>query len=85
MVENYLVLGHSIHKLPTTNRKGMYLIAFQNPAEARGTGGIIGRFTSIQIANVKLTVMRVGSNAQLMPLPDFPDFISKDFRAPVRE
>lgn len=56
-----------------------YLLAFQNPAEARGTGGIIGGYASIQVLNGKITVLRVGSNAQLHSLQDSPIFISKEF------
>lgn len=56
-----------------------YLIAFQNPAEARGTGGIIGGYASIRVINGKTTVLRVGSNVQLHSLQDSPVFISKEF------
>ena len=61
------------------NGSRTYLIAFQNPAEARGTGGIIGGYASIKVAHGKITVLRVGSNAQLHSLPDSPVFISKEF------
>ena len=56
-----------------------YLIAFQNPAEARGTGGIIGGYASIEVDKGHVKVLRLGSNAQLHSLEAPPIFISKDF------
>lgn len=42
-----------------------YLVSFQNSAEARGTGGILGAYAVIEIKKGKLTVLKTGSNASL--------------------
>ncbi|CAN2213002.1 Protein of unknown function DUF4012 [Candidatus Nanopelagicaceae bacterium] len=49
-----------------------YMIAFQNSAEARGTGGILGAFAIIDLNKGALTVVRTGSNAVLYSLKDVP-------------
>ena len=41
-----------------------YLIAFQNSAEARGTGGILGAFAIIEFEKGKLRIIKTGSNDQ---------------------
>jgi Protein of unknown function (DUF4012) len=45
-----------------------YFVAFQNPAEARGTGGLLDAFAVVTADDGQIAVERVGSNAQL---PDF--------------
>jgi hypothetical protein len=47
-----------------------YFLAFQNPAEARGTGGLLDAFAILSASNGKVTIDRVGSNGQLPELPD---------------
>jgi hypothetical protein len=42
-----------------------YLVVFQNNAEARGTGGLVGAFAVIQATKGRLTVVRLGSDADL--------------------
>ena len=49
-----------------------YLVAFQNSAEARGTGGLIGAFAIIQFDRGKLAVLKTGSNAVLKSLNEIP-------------
>jgi uncharacterized protein Usg len=49
-----------------------YLVAFQNSAEARGTGGIIGAFAVISLDKSRFTVERVGTNAILQSLDEIP-------------
>ena len=49
-----------------------FLLAFQNSAEARGTGGILGSYAIIKIENGKLTVQQTGSNAGLKSLEEIP-------------
>ena len=61
------------------NSPRRYLIAFQNPAEARGTGGIIGGYASIEVNKGHVKVLRLGSNAQLHSMDAPPIFISQDF------
>ena len=42
-----------------------YLIAFQNSAEARGTGGILGAYAIIEFDNGDIKILKTGSNAEL--------------------
>lgn len=56
-----------------------YIIAFQNSAEARGTGGILGAFAIVQISKGNLTVIRTGSNAILKSLEELPIRMPSDF------
>jgi hypothetical protein len=42
-----------------------YLLAFQTPAEARGTGGLLGGFGILRFDNGIPTVEKLGSNAEL--------------------
>lgn len=56
-----------------------YLIAFQNNAEARGTGGIIGGYAEIQVTNGQIKILRLGSNAKLKSLDVMPILISSEF------
>jgi len=54
------------------DRPKRYMISFQNPAEARGTGGILGAYAIIEINRGKLTVLRASSNAGLQHLTTLP-------------
>lgn len=49
-----------------------FLLAFQNSAEARGTGGILGAYAIVKIENGKLSVQETGSNAGLKSLEVIP-------------
>jgi hypothetical protein len=49
-----------------------FMIAFQNSAEARGTGGILGAFAIIAMENGHLRVERTGSNIALKSLNEIP-------------
>ena len=49
-----------------------YLVAFQNNAEARGTGGIIGAFAVVTVESGKAKVEKVGTNAILQSLQEIP-------------
>jgi hypothetical protein len=42
-----------------------YLMVFQTPAESRGTGGLVGSYAIIKIANGKITRERTGSDDEL--------------------
>jgi len=42
-----------------------YLISFQNSAEARGTGGILGAYAVVEMEQGRFTVLQSGSNASL--------------------
>jgi hypothetical protein len=56
-----------------------YMIAFQNSAEARGTGGILGAFAIIDLNKSSLSVVRTGSNAVLYSLKDVPVKVPEEF------
>ena len=56
-----------------------YMIAFQNSAEARGTGGILGAFAIIDLNKGALSVVRTGSNAVLYSLKDVPVKVPAEF------
>ena len=56
-----------------------YMIAFQNSAEARGTGGILGAFAIIDLNKSSFSVVRTGSNAVLYSLKDVPVKVPAEF------
>jgi len=51
--------------LAGTDKPKKYLVAFQNSAEARGTGGILGAYAIIQVSNGDIKIVKTGSNAEL--------------------
>ena len=57
-----------------------YLIVFQNPAEARGTGGIIGGFAVIKVQNGHFQVANVGANTDLKSLSKLPIEMPNDYK-----
>jgi hypothetical protein len=56
-----------------------YMIAFQNSAEARGTGGILGAFAIVDMNKGSFAVIRTGSNAVLYSLKDVPVKVPAEF------
>ena len=56
-----------------------YLIAFQNSAEARGTGGILGAYAVMKIDKGKTSFTAFGSNAGLIQLKDTPIAMPAEF------
>ena len=58
-----------------------YLISFQNSAEARGTGGILGAYALIEINKGSLKVIKTGSNASLygISLTEIPVDVPAEF------
>jgi len=58
-----------------------YLISFQNSAEARGTGGILGAYALIELDKGNLKVLQTGSNAALygISLKEIPVAVPADF------
>jgi hypothetical protein len=56
-----------------------YMIAFQNSAEARGTGGILGAFAIVEMNKGAFSVIRTGSNAVLYSLKDVPVKVPAEF------
>lgn len=72
-IENELrTLIHNAPVLAGVDGPKKYLVAFQNSAEARGTGGLIGAFAIIQFDRGKLAVLKTGSNAILKSLNEIP-------------
>ena len=59
-----------------------YLIAFQNSAEARGTGGILGAYAIIEFYKGSLKVIQTGSNEPLygISLKKIPTDVPDEFR-----
>jgi hypothetical protein len=51
--------------LAGTDKPRKYLISFQNSAEARGTGGILGAYALIELDKGDLKILQTGSNASL--------------------
>jgi hypothetical protein len=56
-----------------------YLIAVQNPAEARGTGGLLAAYVLLEARAGRLTLVKVGANSDLhdgtaVPVDLGPDF-----------
>ena len=60
----------------------LYLVSFQNSAEARGTGGILGAYALIKIDKGAITILRTGSNEALygMSLKKIPIQVPDEFK-----
>jgi len=56
-----------------------YLLAFQNSAEARGTGGILGAYAIVIFDKGKLKVERTGTNIALKSLNEIPISVSEEY------
>jgi hypothetical protein len=56
-----------------------YLLVFQNSAEARGTGGIIGAYAVVNFHKGVLTVERKGSNAELQHSSKLPIDLGSEY------
>ena len=54
------------------DRPKQYMISFQNSAEARGTGGILGAYAIIEVNRGKLEVIKASSNVGLQHLTTLP-------------
>jgi len=67
-----LFLVDNFPELMGFDRPKRYMISFQNSAEARGTGGILGAYAIIEINRGKLTVVRASSNVGLQHLTTLP-------------
>ena len=70
--------------LAGANGPKKYLIAFQNSAEARGTGGILGAFAIIEFHHGKLRVLKTGSNAILKSLQEIPITMPAEYKSLYR-
>ncbi|MBL8931474.1 MAG: DUF4012 domain-containing protein [Kineosporiaceae bacterium] len=56
-----------------------YFVAFQNPAEARGTGGLLDAFAIVRAEQGRVVVERTGANTQLPQLPESITGIDETF------
>ena len=59
-----------------------YLLAFQTPAEARGTGGLLGGFGIIRFNNGIPTIEHLASNDDLLPL-HCPGCVTREVTAEI--
>lgn len=79
------VLARTMIKLAPSimgsERPKKYLLVFQNSAEARGTGGIIGAYAELQISRGKITVLRQGSNVGLQSQVTIPVAMPDEYNA----
>jgi len=57
-----------------------YLIAFQNPAEARGTGGIIGAYAIVSADKGRIKIDHVGPDTEFIPANSVPISMPQDFQ-----
>ena len=58
-----------------------YFVGFQNPAEARGTGGLLGAYAIVTADRGRVRVARLGANYQLPELPDQVPGLDADYVA----
>ena len=58
-----------------------YLVAFQNNAEARGTGGLLGLYGIVSADRGRLRLERLGSNTDLSNAPALPVDLGPAYRA----
>jgi len=56
-----------------------YFVAFVNPSEARGGGGLFGAYALVRAQAGKLTVLKIGSNSDLPNLQNAPTGLDPDF------
>lgn len=61
-----------VHSLLGAQRSMNYLIAFQNPAESRATGGILGAYAIASASQGHVNITRIGSNLDLHSLDQIP-------------
>jgi len=70
--------------LAGADRPKRYLIAFQNTAEARGSGGILGAYAVVELDQGKLTVIKTGSNEALKWIDEIPIKMPREFTSLYR-
>jgi protein-tyrosine-phosphatase len=58
-----------------------YFLAFQNPAEARGTGGLLGAYGVLEADHGRLRVRHLGPNTELTNPKKLPIDLGKDYQA----
>ncbi|MDQ1603257.1 MAG: hypothetical protein QOE01_1102, partial [Actinomycetota bacterium] len=58
-----------------------YLVAMENPAESRGTGGLLGAFGVVSADSGRLRLLRTGPNSDLQDEKRLPVDLGPDYRA----
>jgi hypothetical protein len=58
-----------------------YLVAFLNPAEIRGGGGLIGSYALLRASAGRLSILRIGAETQLPDLTNVPDGLNAEWLA----
>lgn len=58
-----------------------YFLAFQNPAEARGTGGLVGVFGVLRVDDGRMELLEAAANDELPPLPRPPVDLGAEYTA----
>jgi len=72
------VVSHAF-LLGGAKRPAKYLVAFQNSAEARGVGGLLGAFAVLVIDKGTVRIERTGSNSSLRIYGQLPVSMPKEF------
>jgi len=67
-----LFVAKHFPELAGFDRPKRYMLSFQNSAEARGTGGILGAYAVVEINRGKLEVIKASSNVGLQHLTTLP-------------
>jgi len=70
--------------LAGADRPKRYLIAFQNSAEARGSGGILGAYAVVELDQGKISVIKTGSNEALKWIDEIPIKMPEEFTSLYR-
>jgi len=77
-------IADTVHILPPvlgSTGARTYLVAFVNPAEARGGGGLLGAYALVRADEGRLSVVKIGSNSDLHDLERGPAGLDPDFEA----
>ena len=77
--DDFIFLAKNSLTLSGYGQSRKYILVFQNSAEARGTGGIIGAYAIINLKNGKLTVIEAASNLKLKSVEYLPILHSADY------
>ena len=77
--DDYKALIEAIPLLAGVTKSQRYLVAFQNTAEARGTGGILGAFAILKFEKGNFTIEQSGSNSALASLREIPVPVTDEF------
>ena len=71
-VTSFAEMSHYFDRIIGFQSPVKYLVIFQNPAEARGTGGIAGGYAVVEAKKGNLRVIEIGSNVKLKSMLRMP-------------